>query len=142
LPPRWQSHRGFGLGIIVGDPSGLSAKSWLSDNTAVDAAAAWSVWGNYQAIYVHADFLLHNFGLFKVSSAGLPLYYGVGGRIKLAGDENHQHERIGVRVPVGTSYLFGEYPINLLLEVAPLLELVPSTTFGWNSGIGAECYFR
>ena len=75
---------GIGLGVIIGEPTGLSAKAWLSDNTAADAGAAWSVWGGYQALHIHADFLLHSFNVFPVDPGELPLYYGVGGRIKLA----------------------------------------------------------
>jgi len=133
---------GLGLGIIVGEPTGLSVKAWLSGNTAVDAAAAWSVVGHYQAVHVHADFLLHNFELLEVTSGDLPLYYGVGGRIKLAGHEEDQDLRIGVRVPVGISYLFKDYPIDLFLEVVPLLDIIPSTILGWNSGIGIRYYFH
>jgi hypothetical protein len=32
----------FGLGIILGCPTGLSAKLWLSKSSAFDAATAWS----------------------------------------------------------------------------------------------------
>ena len=32
--------QGFGIGLIVGEPTGLSAKKWLSDATAIDAAVA------------------------------------------------------------------------------------------------------
>jgi hypothetical protein len=133
---------GLGLGIIVGEPTGLSAKAWLSGNTAVDAAAAWSVLGNYQSIHVHADFLVHSFGLFDLSPGDLPLYYGVGGRVRLAGQEENQKMKIGVRVPVGVSYLFESVPIDLFLELVPLLDLVPSTAFGWNSGVGIRYYFQ
>ncbi len=134
---------GFGLGIIIGEPTGLSAKAWLSGNTAVDAAAAWSVWGgDHQAVHVHADFLVHSFELLNVDPGDLPLYYGVGGRIKLAGHENDQEMRIGVRVPLGISYLFDSAPVDIFFEIVPLLDIVPSTTFGWNAGIGARYYFR
>jgi hypothetical protein len=133
---------GLGLGIVVGEPTGLSAKAWLSDNSAVDAAAAWSVGGRYQAVHVHADFLHHNFGLFEVAPGDLPLYYGIGGRIKLAGHEKNQEMRLGVRVPVGISYLFDSSRFDLFLEVVPLLDLVPSTRFGWNSGVGFRYYFH
>jgi hypothetical protein len=32
---------GFGVGIILGEPTGLSGKYWLTEKTAVDAAVAW-----------------------------------------------------------------------------------------------------
>ncbi len=35
----------FGLGIVLGSPTGLSAKYWLSQERALDFALAWG-WGN------------------------------------------------------------------------------------------------
>jgi hypothetical protein len=134
---------GIGLGIIVGEPTGLSAKAWLTDNTAVDAGAAWSAWGyGYQSLHLHADFLLHSFNVIPIDPGDLPIYYGVGGRIRLAGRDENQDMRIGVRVPVGISYLFDSFPLDLFLEVAPVLDLVPSTRLGWNSGAGIRYYFQ
>ena|GEM_PF-4406931 len=63
---------GVGLGIIVGEPTGVSAKLWLDGNAGVDAAAAWSVY-KYTALHVHADFLWHSLDLLKVSPGQLPL---------------------------------------------------------------------
>jgi hypothetical protein len=33
---------GFGLGIIIGEPTGISAKQWTGSRTAIDGAVAWS----------------------------------------------------------------------------------------------------
>ncbi len=42
----------FGVGIILGEPTGISAKLYLSDNTAVDAAAGGATLGG--GIHAHA----------------------------------------------------------------------------------------
>jgi len=68
---------GFGLGIILGEPTGLTAKKWLSTDTALDFAAAWS-FGGEDSITLHADFLQHKFNLIKIESGSLPVYYGIG----------------------------------------------------------------
>ena len=52
---------GMGACIIVGEPTGLSAKSWLSSNDAIDAGVAWSISHNW--FRIHADYLRHAFGL-------------------------------------------------------------------------------
>ncbi|MFO7675199.1 MAG: hypothetical protein R6X12_02610 [bacterium] len=133
---------GTGLGVIVGEPTGVSAKFWLGGNMAFDAAAAWSVY-RYTALHIHADVLYHNFDLLKVSPGALPAYVGVGGRVKLAGRvEDEKDVRIGVRVPFGLEYLFEPVPVGLFLEVAPILDLVPGTGFGINGALGARWYFR
>jgi hypothetical protein len=78
--------RGFGLGIIVGEPTGVSLKGWLSKTTAIDAALAWSFAGG-DFFQIHGDYLSHNFSLLKVEKGKLPFYYGIGGRIKFFDDE-------------------------------------------------------
>jgi hypothetical protein len=133
----------FGLGFIAGEPSGLSAKLWMGGNTALDAAAAWSFIGNTSenstALDVHADLLFHNFHLINVDRGRLPLYYGIGGRIKFIGD----HNRIGIRVPIGLEYIFERNYVDLFLEVVPLFDLTPEPYhgFGINSAIGIRYFF-
>jgi len=133
---------GLGFGIIVGEPTGLSAKAWLSGNAAVDAAAGWST--RHEYVHLHADFLLHDFGLFEVDPGDLPLYYGIGGRLVLAGSDNDDKDEmtVGLRVPVGVSYLFDTAPFDLFLEVVPLLNLLPETEFDMNGAVGVRYYFH
>jgi len=123
----------FGLGIILGEPTGVSAKVWMSGSTAVDGAIAWS-FANKSALHIHADFLIHNYDIF---SKVVPLYYGIGGRIKFREDDT----RIGVRVPVGVAYDIPSTQIDLFLEIVPLLNLNPSTSFTMNGAIGGRFYF-
>jgi len=114
---------GFGLGVILGEPTGICCKLWLSSRTAFAGAAAWSFnkGGN---LHLHADYLLHSLG------SKLGFYYGVGGRAKL--DEDR---KVGLRLPLGIVYIT-ESPIDVFLEVAPLLDLAPSTDFRVNAAIG------
>jgi hypothetical protein len=126
---------GVGVGIILGEPTGLSAKLWLTEKTAVDGAVAWSMW-DQSALHVHADFLVHSFNLINVSKGQLPLYFGIGARVKLGHDP-----WIGVRVPVGLAYLFGSAPLDIFFEVVPILDLIPGTAFHFNSAIGVRYFF-
>ena len=126
---------GQGMGVILGDPTGLSGKIWLGPHTAVDGAVAWS-FRNESAFHIHGDYLFHNFGLFKIEKGILPLYYGIGGRIKLENDT-----RVGVRLPVGMNYLFQNSPLDIFLEVVPILELIPATEFNFNAALGARFFF-
>ena len=133
---------GVGFGVIIGEPTGLSAKFWLGGDAAVDAAAAWSLFRHSARLHVHADFLWHSFDLLQVSPGQLPLYYGLGGRVVLASDDDDDDATVGMRVPVGLEYLFDGPPIGLLLEVVPVLDLLPKTDFDVNGAIGGRFYFR
>jgi hypothetical protein len=126
---------GFGLGIMVGEPTGISAKTWIGERSAIDAGATWSFTGE-SAIHLHADYLLHNFGDIEVSKGRLPWYYGIGGRIQLSDDPN-----IGARVPVGLNYWVEDAPIDLFFEVAPTMNLIPDVRFDMSGGIGVRYFF-
>jgi len=128
--------RGLGLGVILGEPTGISGKLWTGKRTAIDGAVAWAS-GKNSALHLHVDYLFHNFDLFKVEKGKLPLYYGIGVRVKLANDT-----RIGVRIPVGINYIFASAPLDIFLEVVPLLDLAPNTEFGLNIGLGARYFFK
>ena len=129
--------KGFGLGIILGEPTGVSAKNWMTNTTAIDAAIAWS-FVDQGALHIHADYLFHDFQLITLGGKGkLPLYYGVGARLKF-GDNDTQ---FGIRIPVGIDYLFSDAPVDIFLEVVPMLNLAPTTKFQFNAAIGARYYF-
>jgi hypothetical protein len=129
--------RGFGLGIIVGEPTGISGKIWTGQKTGIDFAAAWSV-EKTQSFNFHADYLIHDFGVFKVDKGKMALYYGIGGRLVDAADDTH----IGVRVPVGINYLFATAPLDLFLEMAPVLDLAPDTNLDFDGGLGIRFWFK
>jgi hypothetical protein len=129
------SQGSFGLGIILGEPTGVSAKLWLTDRTAVDAAAAWS-FSDEAAFHLHADYLFHNFDLISVEKGKLPVHFGVGARVKF---ENKS--KFGVRIPIGLTYIFDGAPFDLFVEVVPILDLIPDTEFEANAAIGARFFF-
>lgn len=132
-----QAGEGVGIGFMVGEPTGLSLKSWTGGNNAFDVGLAWSL-GRYDAVNIHADYLWHNYDLFnEIESGTLPFYYGIGGRVILADDD----AVIGARIPVGLNYLFDDSPIGLFLEVAPIFNLAPETDFDVDGGLGVRFYF-
>lgn len=141
-----QSGNNIGLGVMVGEPTGLSFKAWTSGTTAFDAALAWSLEGR-DRIHIHADHLWHNFDVFggDIDPGQLPVYYGIGGRLILVDDEpdpdgDDNDAIFGVRVPVGINYLFENNPIGLFLEVAPTINLIPDTDLDADAALGIRFY--
>ena len=78
------------------------------------------------------------FDLFQVPPGKLPLYVGVGGGVKF---RDHDDDRVSVRVPVGVSYMLDNAPVDVFLEVAPVVDFTPSTRGGFTAGIGARFWF-
>ena len=128
--------RGFGLGVILGEPSGISGKSWLSKNTALAGAVAWSL-EREGALHLHLDHLFHDFDSMPVEQGIMALNYGFGGRIKFA-----EKSTVSIRIPIGLNYLLENAPVDLFMELVPMLDLIPTTEFNLNGGIGVRYFFN
>jgi hypothetical protein len=134
----------FGLGLILGEPTGVSAKYYLADDTAIDAAAGGAFIG--RGVQVHADFLWHPWILEQREGFVLPLYLGVGARVlkRDAGGGDEDHVRIGLRVPVGILFDFTRVPLDVFVEIAGVADYrTRGDAFGLdlNAGAGARYYF-
>lgn len=131
---------GTGIGIIAGEPTGLSFKHWLGHDTAIDGAAAWSFSGDPD-LHIHVDWLHHNWNVLRdetdITEGELPLYLGIGGRLKIQDDDS----RVGIRFVVGIAYTFEDSPLDVFFEIAPVMDLVPDTELNGNAGIGIRFWF-
>ncbi|MFP4068142.1 MAG: hypothetical protein ACLFRR_01755 [Spirochaetaceae bacterium] len=133
--PAFAETEAFGLGVLLGEPTGISAKARLGPTSAIDAAAAWSFRGE-GSFYFHADYLVHFTDIFHVDPGEMPLYVGVGGKIALRDDP-----QLGVRIPVGIAYEFESVPLDVFFEVAPGVGLFPETDIDFGGGLGIRYYF-
>lgn len=129
---------GFGIGVVVGEPTGLTLKGWLDDQNALDAAVGWS-FESRTSLNVQMSWLWHNFDLIPVSRGSLPLYVGVGGRYK---EVNRQADRWGIRIPVGLAYHVEPVPLEVFGEIAPIVDLSPSSRASLSASIGVRYYFE
>jgi len=141
---------GFGLGFILGEPTGISFKGWLNDTRAIDGAVAWDLNHN-NTLNLHADYLFHNYDLIRVNKGALPLYFGPGVRFRAWQDgrywrhvEWHDTEGradLAFRFPVGLAYQFDRAPLDVFLEFAPAIGLLPATYFDIDGGLGMRYWF-
>lgn len=130
------AHQGMGLGIAVGDPTGVTAKYWTGRNTALCGALGWSFRGEGY-FHLNGDFIYHQFNLIDVEKGELPLYFGMGGRLALK-----DSAEIGIRFPVGLVYLFPDAPFDAFFELSPYLNLYPETDFFLTASLGARFFFK
>ena len=140
---------GFGIGLIVGEPTGISMKGWLDGEHAIAGALAWSL-GHGGVFHLHADYLIHKMDLITVGKGKLPLYFGPGLRLRFWNGDRYWHKKewhhgatttVAFRFPVGLNYLFDGAPVDLFFELVPTLDLVPATWFGVDFGIGGRYWF-
>jgi hypothetical protein len=140
--------RNFGLGVILGEPSGISAKLWTSQVNALDFGLGWSVGGDrigkYDGSYdggsrlhFHMDYVWHSFDVIH-SAERVHLYYGVGGRFNSGAGYSSS---VAARGVLGVTWFPSETPIDMFLELVPSFQLMVPTGFGMDAGIGARYFF-
>lgn len=142
-----QDH-GFGLGLILGEPTGISAKLWTSRANAFDFGLGVGVGGdrikfkgNYNdesRVHFHMDYLWHSFNAIS-STERFPLYYGLGARFNSGGGYK---ESIGIRGVFGVAWFPRSTPIDIFLELVPVLQITSSTGLGIDAGLGIRYFFQ
>ena len=118
-PARAETEKGvFGIGLIIGEPTGVSAKYYIGDDMAVDFAVGATFIG--RGLQVHSDFLFHPFILQNTETFVFPFYAGAGLRIQRRdpGDTTERHTRVGIRGVAGGLLDFREIPIDVFFEAA------------------------
>ncbi|MEW6196866.1 MAG: hypothetical protein AB1521_17090 [Bacteroidota bacterium] len=129
---------GFGAGIILGEPTGLSAKYWLDEDNALDFGLAYSFIRKNSAFSIHADYLYHAFDLIE-SKLRIPVYYGFGARIRIIQNED---TGLGARGVIGVAWLNDDVPIDVFIEVVPVFNLFPATSLNLDAAIGVRYFFK
>jgi hypothetical protein len=111
----------FGVGLVIGEPTGISAKLYLDDTTAVQGAIGSAfVGGGWQ---IHADYVWHPWILEQRESFTLPAYVGPGVRfIDYTLGRDDDYLALGLRAVAGIVFDFTEIPLDVFVEVAGVLE--------------------
>ena len=129
-------HSGFGIGFILGAPTGLSAKGWLTAQQALAAAAAWKTSGKEESLYLHGDFLIQRQDGPAFDRHRLDWHYGLGLSIQFDDQTD-----LGVRLPVGLDYRLTSVPLEFFAEIVPVVLLTPDTGVDVDGGIGVRLFF-
>ncbi|HOX57928.1 MAG TPA: hypothetical protein P5205_13185 [Candidatus Paceibacterota bacterium] len=130
------NYKTFGAGLMLGEPTGVSLKYWLSDASAVDAMAGLSYDDN--DLSFHTDYLYHLDDLVQLDKNRLAFYGGGGPRYRA---RSHKNDLFGTRAAGGVAYIFGKVPMDIFLEVGPVLDLTPDAKVRYTAGIGARYWF-
>ena len=136
----------FGAGLIVGEPTGISARLYLSDDRALQAAVGFTFIGDgWQA---HVDYCFHPWILEERDSFSLPVYVGPGVRgVRYSSGRGSADDfyAIGLRAVAGIVFDFKTVPLDAFLEVAGIGEYGFRDDKGFglsiNFGGGVRYYF-
>jgi hypothetical protein len=147
----FHANKTFGLGVMLGAPSGLSGKYFLTDSTALDFGIGTidHYYANRNGLHLHLDYLVHPLSLVSAEAFELPLYVGIGGRLwdfdyNRAG---YTGRALGLRVPLGIAFDFNNVPLDIFVEVAFVLDFYNdyyANSYGTdvNGAIGIRYWFK
>jgi hypothetical protein len=130
------------VGIIFGEPTGLSGKINLSQQHSITTGLAWSTVDD-KYIHIHADYLWNWKPIVKILSnsitpSPITLYIGTGIRFRSLQTDS----RLGIRGVAGCEYDMKPVPFEIFAEVAPIMDMLPKTELKFNGGIGLRMLIR
>ena len=138
-----------GIGIILGDPTGLSVQANGNTSNPINFGLAYKfsdwlqIWGDYTFKFPQFfDSVFH-------THTGIAGYIGIGPALLFVDDDVkfknniRRSSSLGLlaRVPFGLEYKLSSAPIGFMLELVPAILLIPATDFTFQGGIGARFYF-
>jgi hypothetical protein len=134
----------LGAGIIIGEPTGVTAKLYVKDDQAFQAAAGFAFIGG--GIHVHLDYVFHPLVLQSKDSFVLLAYIGPGARlIQYRDGRDESYIALGIRGVAGLLFDFKDNPLDAFVEVAGVLEYGFADDEGFgpalNAAAGVRYYF-
>jgi hypothetical protein len=133
----------LGLGLIFGEPTGVTVKMYLQDDRAIQGAFGASFYAD--AWQAHAEYVLHPWILQDRDTFVLPAYLGPGMRFMRYnnGRNGDATYAIGIRAVIGLLFDFKNVPLDVFVEAGGVLEYDFTEGFGpgLNVGAGIRYYF-
>ena len=122
----------MGAGLYLGNPFGLYGRYFLNSSSFVDARISYS-----GSLALTADYLLYEPSLVKFEKFVFPLHYGAGATVGVFGSS----VLLGANFPVGLNYAFMDGKLDVALEAALGITVVPYFNFGVTGGVSVVYYF-
>ncbi len=125
--------RSVGVGVALGEPIGLTAKTDLGGRLSADAGAGFSdgnfgLWGD--ALWNDATLLP------QPRQGSLTAYAGAGPQLRLGSDA-----RFGLRTIVGASFKPAGHPLEFFAEAGPLFRFTQGGHVDPVGAVGLRVYF-
>jgi len=127
----------FGVGVMVGEPTGASFKGWLSDVSAIDGLLGVSLEQDEDFTF-HTGYLYHFNDLVQLNENRLAFYVGGGPRYVA---RDHKDDLFGIRTVGGVSYMLDKAPLDIFFEAGPVFDLAPDVEVRYTVGVGVRFWF-
>lgn len=121
-----------GLGVQIGEPTGLTLRFYNPGGLTYDALAAWDFSDDFFFLNIHG---LYEQPLNMEAPFPLVFFYGPGAYV----GARNEDVVLGVSGSFGLSLFFA--PFEAFGQLTPRMDLVPDTDFDLGGGIGVRYYF-
>jgi len=128
-----------GLGVILGTPNGITAKHWISENAALDANLGWSISGS--KFQLNANYIFVKPEAFEISEELFDFFFGAGLSLRTKSGKQDGEVVLGPRLPLGVSYQFAKPDMELFLQAALNVGIVPSSDIYADANLGVRFFF-
>ncbi|MBA2539059.1 MAG: hypothetical protein H0V17_05440 [Deltaproteobacteria bacterium] len=127
----------IGIGVFVGQPTGLDLKIGLQGRSALDIVLGATRFDEPRASYGHLQYLVL-LGVARGQSVNVPLRLGIG--VAIAG-VTEDATAVAARVPLQLGLRFRRTPLEIYGEIAFVLQLIDDVDTDIDGGIGLRVYF-
>ncbi|MEO8703963.1 MAG: hypothetical protein ABI867_28190 [Kofleriaceae bacterium] len=129
----------FGIGLFVGEPTGLDLKIDLQPRSAIDIVlGVVSINdGGRDVSYGHLTYL-YTLTVARGRTVRIPLRLGIGASLFGVTEDNTQ---LAARVPFELGLRFRRSPLEIYGEIAFVLRLIDDVDTNIDGGIGLRLYF-
>jgi hypothetical protein len=150
---RFEANKTFGLGFELGAPTSVVGKYFLASDRALDFGVG-TIYNYFDrsGLHVYGDYLWHPVSLASTEDFELPLFIGIGARIwdfdnRLNDGVRDHAVAFGARVPVGISFDFNTVPLDVFVQIVPVLDFFSGyaahTVFlDFDASIGVRYWFN
>jgi hypothetical protein len=127
----FEANKVFGLGLELGEPTGLNGKWFFSPKVALDFGVG-AIYGHYyydDGMNLYGDILFHPVSLASSPSFELPFYVGFGLRYWefdycYMNVCDYGGSTFGMRIPFGLSFDFNNAPVDIFMQLVPVFDFV------------------
>ena len=137
----------FGLGLEIGEPTGLNGTYFVAPERAIDfgIGAIYRTYRGGDGFHIYADYLWHPTTLVHAQAFQMPFYIGVGGRLWNFCDgcgNGARADGIGVRVPFGISFDFNDVPLDVYIQLVFVADVFVHYRDSFGPGIDGNIGIR
>jgi hypothetical protein len=124
--------RGLGLGLVLGSPTGFSAKYWTARDEAMQFGVGWVAMRKDNGTAISFDYIWHSFDTIRASER-FPLFYGFGAQMV--------NSSLGIRGVFGLGWHSRKAPVDVFIQVVPIIQITGNSEFYLDAAIGVRYFF-